>query len=330
MTAHLPSSFDWIGTANLFDRRSGSLHPRSAYEATRCRLLQLSSASLAPIKHLGISRVHGLINRLLPSDSWTTVTDGSWSFSYPSGDYYWNRLLLSNWDYEPDIDFFLRSVKNIPFVFIDCGANFGYWTTRIAGDEHGRHRCIAVEPSPVCLTSLQRNVERISDRVSIIDKAIYSSSGCVAPLFGSRHAGYSLSRNWNGDTSIAHPRVTTITIDDLLVDQGIDSMRTPVIVKLDIEGVEISAMSGATDAIAGDTMFIVEDFAEGGPESDLYAWVTERGMFVYALNADGYSLLTSREKFKGHRRFGRQSRSLNFAVTRSRFWIEQLRLARDR
>jgi hypothetical protein len=139
-----------------------------------------------------------------------------------------------------------------------------------------------------------------------------------------------LSRNWNGDTSIAHPQVTTITIDDLLVDQGIDSMRTPVIVKLDIEGVEISAMSSATDAIAGDTMFIVEDFVEGGPESDLYAWVTERGMFVYALNADGYSLLTSREEFKGHRRFGRQSRSLNFAVTRSRFWIEQLRLARDR
>ncbi len=56
------------------------------------------------------------------------IVEGSWKFRYPSNDYYWNRLLDAGWHYEPEIDSVLRKFANLPFVFIDLGANFGFWS----------------------------------------------------------------------------------------------------------------------------------------------------------------------------------------------------------
>ena len=44
------------------------------------------------------------------------------------GDFYWNRLVYKKYIYEPEIYYLLDLFKNTDYLFLDCGANHGFFS----------------------------------------------------------------------------------------------------------------------------------------------------------------------------------------------------------
>lgn len=309
----------------LYDRRTRLLAAPDRRSRLTVRALQAVHRLLAPFRHYGISRAHGVLARLADPQSVTVIKEGRWEFSFPSRDYYWNRLLDASWHYEPEIDLLLRSLSDVPFVFVDLGANFGYWSTRVGAGLYGNHRVIAVEPAEQCFSILTRNTEGLP--VGLQRRAIDRRSGEKILLYGERHAGFSINRDWHGASRQAVNEVESISIDDLLRAGGVDPADTPVLVKLDVEGVEMRALAGAERTIEGSSLFVVEESGTAGRGEALRHATEDSGMSIFAVE-DGRltelvgvsDLAACKER---HRRAGLSA--LNIVATKSPFWLGKLR-----
>ena len=309
----------------VFDRANRTLTTPDLRSRVLVRLLQGTHKMLAPIGHIGISRAHGLINKIMRPTTTTLVQEGAFQFRFPSNDYYWNRLLDASWSYEPEIDFILKRFAQTPFVFADLGANFGYWSARVGAGLYGPHRAIAVEASDYCFSILERNIAGTS--VSAHHRAIDDTSGRTIPLFGDRHAGFSIDNSWYGASENKVNEVVSITVDDLLAAEGVDCEREPVIVKLDVEGVELRALTGAARTIAGQSAFIIEDADRDGPSDAVRHAVDQLGMSIFAIEDDRFVELPTHkdlERVKASRS-RIQATGLNLVATKSPFWLDKLR-----
>lgn len=309
----------------LYDRRTRLLTAPDRRSRLTVRALQAVHRLLAPFRHYGISRAHGVLARLADPQSVTVIKEGRWKFSFPSRDYYWNRLLDASWHYEPEIDVLLRSLSDVPFVFVDLGANFGYWSTRVGAGLYGNHRVIAVEPAEECFTILTRNIEGLP--IGLHRCAIDQRSGEKILLYGERHAGFSINRDWHGASKQAVNGVESISVDDLLRAEGIDPADTPVLVKLDVEGVEMRALTGAERTIEGSSLFVIEE--SGTPDQgEALRYATEHsGMSIFAVEDGRLTELTVESNLAAckerHRRAGFSA--LNIVATKSPFWLGKLR-----
>ncbi len=309
----------------VFDRQSRHLATPDRRSWLAARTLQVVHRLLAPFRHYGISRAHGVVARLANPKCITIIKEGRWEFSFPSRDYYWNRLLDSSWHYEPEIDSLLRWLSDVPFVFVDLGANFGYWSTRVGAGLYGNHRSIAVEPSEQCFKILTRNTAGLP--VGQHRRAIDEKSGEKILLYGERHAGFSINRDWHGASEQAVNEVESISIDDLLRAEAIESADTPVLVKLDVEGVELRALAGARRTVDGLSLFVIEESSAPGRGEALRYATEDLGMTLFAVE-DGWlvELIAAGDLAEckaRHRRSG--SSALNIVATKSPVWLAKLR-----
>lgn len=309
----------------VFDRRSHLLAAPDRRSWLTVRTLQAVHRLLAPFRHYGISRAHGLLARLADPQSITVIKESFWEFSFPSRDYYWNRLLDASWHYEPEIDCLLRLLSDVPFVFVDLGANFGYWSTRVGVGLYGNHRVIAVEPAEECFRILTRNIEGLP--VGLHRRAIDRRSGEKILLYGGRHAGFSIDRDWHGASKQAVNEIESISIDDLLCAESVDPADTPVLVKLDVEGVETRALAGAERTIEGSSLFVVEESGTPGRGEALRHATENLGMSIFAVEDGRLTELVGARDLAAckerHRRAGLSA--LNIVATKSPFWLGQLR-----
>jgi FkbM family methyltransferase len=311
----------------IYDRVSRTLSASGPWLRARTRLLQLAHRGLRPAGYLGVSRVFRIISSLAPTDAETIIREGAFRFCFPADDYYWNRLLDANWTYEPEIDAFLRAVRNRPFVFVDLGANFGYWSARVAAGMYGPRQALAVEPSRACHAVLFRNLDGF-ENVRAVRYAVSDRSGDTVRLFGNRHAGFSLDPTWPGASGVAADTVTTRTIDNLLAECGIDPAVTPAVIKVDVEGVEKQALDGAAAAIAGESLFLIEDASGADRVSDAIRHAHDYfGMNLYALERSGWRALFDLDDATRTKRGKSQIRQegTNFIATRSAHWHGILR-----
>jgi FkbM family methyltransferase len=309
----------------VFDRGTGELLAPDWTSWLTARFLQVVHRLLAPFRYYGISRAHGAIAGFAGRESMTVIKKGGWNFCFPSRDYYWNRLLDSRWHYEPEIDFLLKRLSESPFVFVDLGANYGYWSSRVGGGVYGHRRVIAVEPSDQCFEILARNVSGL--KVSLHKRAIDTKSGEKIIIYGDRHAGFSVNRDWHGASRQTVNEVESVSIDDLLRAEGVNAAETPVIVKLDVEGAELRALAGARQTVVGQSLFVVEE--SGTPEeSETMRFAVENlGMTIFVI-ADGHIVeIASLKELACRNDFRHRLRSsvLNIVVTKSPFWLFRLR-----
>ncbi len=313
-------------TEIVFDRETRKLTAPSFKYIAQARLMQASHMALSYCGYLGISRVHGMVNSVLKPATDTVVVEQSWRFRFPSNDYYWNRLLDAGWDYEPEIDFVLQKLADVPFTFLDLGANFGFWSSRVGCGCYSEHNSIAVEASSYCLPILLKNTTGTRYPVNTHHRAIDEVSGRELKLFGQRHAGCSIDGQWYGASTEVANVIQTVAIDDLLAQEDVNPVDQPVIVKLDVEGVELRAMKGGTLTANGKSLWLIED-AEFGTVSDavLYAQ-DELAMTLYLFKDDEITKLSSLDELRAIKSKGSrlQGTGINLIATSSQFWIDAI------
>ncbi|MGX0974560.1 FkbM family methyltransferase [Roseovarius sp. MBR-51] len=166
-------------------------------------------------------------------------------------DGYWTRFALYLAPYEPEVASVLHAATGATSLFCDLGANMGYWTTRAAPLFE---QVIAVEASALTFERLRGNAAALPG-VTLHRAAIHARSGQVLTFVNTHlsHASARLMGDLPAGAQDGTETVTTLAIDDL-VPPG-----TAALIKLDVEGAEIDAITGAARALSEGSVLIYED-----------------------------------------------------------------------
>jgi hypothetical protein len=102
----------------------------SAQDRLRVRLIAAAGLGTKPLHHRGLWRLCRLIGGGTVGDAHDLVVrlnDDS-RFVFDLRDPYWARVLAPGFTYEPEIEGVLRAFADMPYTFVDAGANLGYWS----------------------------------------------------------------------------------------------------------------------------------------------------------------------------------------------------------
>ncbi len=210
-------------------------------------------------------------------------------FVFPPGDGYYSHILLTGENYEDDVAFILTAIYShaTPY-FLDCGANFGYWSSAVSSVAGMSDRVAGVEPSRHALPFLTENQAENGGRFRIEHLAIWDVAGQdVGFAVDSGHESSHIAAGASTYT------VRTTTVDALVEQLGWTGEQ--VVVKLDVEGAEIAAFTGAAATSRAGGVFVYEDHGRDR-ESLVTRFLLERDWTVYFCADDGLVAVTSAEQ----------------------------------
>jgi FkbM family methyltransferase len=152
--------------------------------------------------------------------------------------------------YEPNEFRLLSRILSAGMTFIDVGANMGLYTIFAAHRVQPTGRVISIEPSAREQELLLQNIglNRFGN-VAVLPAAVADRSGTVELLVAPfERSGHNTLGRFGYDTKLDHSEtVRTITLDSLLDSEGLDRVD---VIKIDIEGGELSALRGAAQMLS--------------------------------------------------------------------------------
>jgi FkbM family methyltransferase len=148
--------------------------------------------------------------------------------------------------FEPNEFAFLDRMLRPGMVFVDVGANDGYYTLFAARRVGASGRVVAAEPSSRERAHLQRNLGRNGlDNVSVVPAAIGAAVG-IADLHLAHgvHAGHNTLGGFAHDDVVraSLERVPVEPLDSVIARLGLARVD---FMKIDVEGAEASVIAGA-------------------------------------------------------------------------------------
>lgn len=155
---------------------------------------------------------------------------------------HFGREIIETGTYEPELTAVFKSVLRSGDVFVDIGANEGYFSILSSKIVGSTGRVLAVEPQSRLQPVLKKNFAENHSTVELVPMALWDSVG---------QAALNLASDINtGSTTLlaskGHFRnqelVRTTTLDALLSHHGISKVR---LLKVDAEGAEFPILRGA-------------------------------------------------------------------------------------
>ena len=180
-------------------------------------------------------------------------------FNFLLKDPYYNRLIYPKFEYEPEIEFILRKFKKINYLFVDVGANLGYWSLIASSKQFNKKKSIAIEPLKSNYNFLKKNQSDNKRRFQILNIGI-GEKNKYSKIFYSgsfSNAGASINKD-NGSNLINSEIIKIDTIDNILSNKR----DKKIIIKLDIEGNEVNAIKGALETINKSKPLIIIEFSK--------------------------------------------------------------------
>lgn len=163
-------------------------------------------------------------------------------------------------EWEPDLTRFIADRLGEGDVFVDVGANVGYYSLLAAECVGADGEVVAVEASPSVCAEFQRNVERnnVSSRVRLENKAASAQAGTLTVYSGpARNTGMTSTVPSRG-ADTPECEVEARPLDDILSSKDCSKIR---LIKIDVEGAEPHVIAGMTRLIpqlAPETEIILE------------------------------------------------------------------------
>jgi FkbM family methyltransferase len=176
-------------------------------------------------------------------------------------------------------------------VFYDVGANIGLYSC-LAADEV-ETEVVAFEPHPLNADRLEENVELNDASVSVYRRALSASSGTAElalapdfPLEKLGSAGHTILEDYFDEEAAESEsvRVSKQRGDRLVAEED---LAPPTVVKIDVEGTEMDALSGLESALSRPECRLVycevhdeRLRSQGHSASELRTFLEERGFVV--------------------------------------------------
>jgi len=137
-----------------------------------------------------------------------------------------------------DMGFLIHLLRKEDF-FVDIGANVGSYTVLAGG--HIGAKTFSIEPVPATYSHLVNNIllNQMEDRVTAFNIALGSQPGSINFTHSFDTMNHAAAE---GETDII--KVPVDTLDNILVGQ-----KTPVLLKIDVEGFETEVNNGATQTL---------------------------------------------------------------------------------
>ncbi len=236
-----------------FDRATGVLQGANAWERLAALALSTGSKVASTFSHRGYNMCANLLRRTLPERDIDIKLNADATFAFPYGDGYWSKLLNRSFDYENELELLFENSADVDYTLLDCGANYGYWSVLVSSAPYGSHKAIAIEPSSQNFAKLKNNAAINGNRFEAIKCAIGAARG-TARLSGTKHEALSIV----GGADDGGEDVPVIALDNLL-DDGKISAGEKLLIKLDVEGVEIEAIKGGARLLRGDSVILCEE-----------------------------------------------------------------------
>jgi FkbM family methyltransferase len=144
--------------------------------------------------------------------------------------------------FEPDESALVRKYLEKVSVFIDIGANIGFYTCMACSlDKHA----IAIEPSIQNLNLLYANLNANGWRdVEVFPLGMAAKPGIV-PFYGAG-TGASIVENWANSSGVLQQTISTSTLDIIL---GNRFCGEELLIKVDVEGAEYEVLRGAVQTL---------------------------------------------------------------------------------
>ena len=215
------------------------------------------------------------------------------------GDGYWMPVLLGR-PYEPEVGEVLATALTPETLFLDLGANLGYWSLYASTIIRNASHIIAVEASPQTASLLEHNAQINDGCFTAISAAVWSVPNQEVEIATdpSRHAWTSASGELVerlGALGFQRLRVPTTTVDDLCKSTDVEN----IVLKLDLEGSEVDGLKGAARTLERDCVVIFERH-ERESGSDAQAFLESAGYVVRPLiwrassSSTGHNFLAAR------------------------------------
>ena len=152
--------------------------------------------------------------------------------------------------FEPNEFAFLDRMLQPGMVFVDVGANDGYYTLFAANRVGPSGRVLAVEPSSRERSNLERNIARNRlANVTVLPVALGAESGNAdLRLAQGKHSGHNTLGNFANDGVLAESveTVEVLTLDRVVSDLALTKLD---VVKIDVEGAEASVIAGGRQVL---------------------------------------------------------------------------------
>lgn len=212
-----------------------------------------------------------------------TLKDGG-RFQFNLNDPYWSRIVCDHFVYEPEIVHTIDLLAEREFSFLDCGANFGYWSIISVTRWRNCIETIAVEAAEPTYEHLLENCQLNGNRFKTLNRALSNVGNTMAKLhfYAPKHARASIDAS-SEDTE-THD-VETLTLDGLAA--LLDDQSAPLVIKLDIEGMELLVIESIGDIFNRDFCLIYEDHGKDG-SSKITDEIIKKGVFsIYFMSGSG-------------------------------------------
>lgn len=229
-----------------------------------------------------------------------------------------NRAMLQG-TFEPEETALLQRHLPQADVFVDVGANIGYYT--LLALKLGKH-AIAVEPQPRNLQCLYESLEanRWGDRAEVFPVGL-GPQPALSTLYGASGPSASLVSDWADYGSSYRQTIPILTLDIVLADRFADRS---VFIKIDVEGYEYQVLQGASrtgDPARRASWLIEICFDQYHPSgrnpnfSETFEWFWKRGYEARA--ADSERTMVQPKDVERWCRTGKcESGTINYLFTR--------------
>ena len=311
MTERLPLSFD---------RATGRLEGASAVERAAALALIMGSKVSGLMEHRGFSVGCRIVASVVEQREIVVRLNEDALFAFPLSDGYWSKMLDRGFIYEDEIERFLRGVADVDYHFVDGGANFGYWSVLVSSRPFGRRPVVAIEASSANAAKLTRNGELNGNRFNILRRGVSAVTGDTAWISGAKHEAFQIGATQAG----AGESVQTISLDGL-IEHGFGIPGQRLVIKLDVEGMEIAAIQGGRKMLENEVVIILEEHGSDRAHSVSRYFVNETPykLFVLDPRSQRYEPLVDLSVLD--RIKAKSWAGYNVFATNSSFWEERIR-----
>lgn len=159
----------------------------------------------------------------------------------------WFFLLMATGRRDPAETALLANLLKPGDCVIDIGANYGWYSTWMAKLVGSSGRVHAFEPTPPTMELLQRNCKanNVEELIAFNRVGLSNAPGKATIHVPAQHGGASLKPYFKAPT-------TPYEIELITLDSYVESKRLGdvALIKIDVEGSELSAMKGATKLLS--------------------------------------------------------------------------------